>query len=184
MRRRMMKSKIHRATVTDANLHYVGSITLDTDLMARADILEHEQVPVLDIDNGARFETYAIQGGPGEVCLNGAAARLVQPGDKVIVITYADYERRRARGLRARRRPRRRRPTGPVTLRRGRAPVGLTPIPSRPRDPVSWSSPRAGDAPRSRPGARRSICWSWAAAWPGCRPRCAPRAPTACGSAC
>ncbi|HEY5153170.1 MAG TPA: aspartate 1-decarboxylase [Acidimicrobiales bacterium] len=91
MRRRMMKSKIHRATVTDANLHYVGSISLDTDLMARADIREHEQVHVLDIDNGARFETYAIPGGPGEVCLNGAAARLVQPGDRVIVITYADY---------------------------------------------------------------------------------------------
>ena len=91
MRRRMMKSKIHRATVTDANLHYIGSITLDTELMARADIREHEQVHVLDIDNGARFETYAIPGGPGEVCLNGAAARLVQPGDRVIVITYADY---------------------------------------------------------------------------------------------
>ena len=92
MRRRMMKSKVHRATVTDANLHYVGSITLDTELMARADIREHEQVHVLDIDNGARFETYAIPGGPGDVCLNGAAARLVQPGDRVIVITYADYE--------------------------------------------------------------------------------------------
>jgi aspartate 1-decarboxylase len=92
MRRRMMKSKVHRATVTDANLHYVGSITLDTRLMELADIREHEQVHVLDIDNGARFETYAIPGGPGDVCLNGAAARLVQPGDRVIVITYADYE--------------------------------------------------------------------------------------------
>ncbi len=92
MRRRMMKSKVHRATVTDANLHYVGSITLDTTLMALADIRENEQVHVLDIDNGARFETYAIPGGPGDVCLNGAAARLVQPGDRVIVITYADYE--------------------------------------------------------------------------------------------
>ncbi|HUF34286.1 MAG TPA: aspartate 1-decarboxylase [Acidimicrobiales bacterium] len=92
MRRRMMKSKIHRATVTGADLHYVGSISLDTDLMARADIREHEQVTVLDIDNGARFETYAITGEAGEVCLNGAAARLVQPGDRVIVITYADYE--------------------------------------------------------------------------------------------
>ena len=91
MHRRMMKSKIHRATVTDANLHYIGSITLDTELMALADIREHEQVHVLDIDNGARFETYAIPGGPGDVCLNGAAARLVQPGDKVIIITYADY---------------------------------------------------------------------------------------------
>ncbi len=92
MRRRMLKSKIHRATVTDANLNYVGSITLDTRLMELADIREHEQVAVLDIDNGARFETYAIAGGPGEVCLNGAAARLVHPGDKVIVITYADYD--------------------------------------------------------------------------------------------
>jgi aspartate 1-decarboxylase len=92
MRRRMMKSKIHRACVTDANLHYVGSITLDTRLMELADIREWEQVSVLDIDNGARFETYAIPGGSGDVCLNGAAARLVQPGDRVIVITYADYD--------------------------------------------------------------------------------------------
>ncbi len=92
MRRRMMKSKIHRATVSDANLHYVGSITLDTELMALADIREWEQVTIVDIDNGARFETYAINGGPGDVCLNGAAARLVHPGDRVIVITYADYE--------------------------------------------------------------------------------------------
>lgn len=88
----MLKSKLHRATVTDANLDYVGSISLDTHLMELADIVEHEQVAVLDIDNGARFETYAIAGGPGEVCLNGAAARLVEPGDKVIVLTYADYE--------------------------------------------------------------------------------------------
>jgi aspartate 1-decarboxylase len=92
MRRRMMKSKIHRATVTDANLDYVGSISLDPELMRLSDIREWEQVAVLDIDNGARFETYAIVGGPGEVTLNGAAARLVQRGDKVIVITYADYE--------------------------------------------------------------------------------------------
>jgi aspartate 1-decarboxylase len=92
MRRRMMKSKIHRATVTGANLNYVGSISLDTGLMAQADIREWEQVAVLDIDNGARFETYAIPGGPGEICLNGAAARLVHTGDRVIVITYADYE--------------------------------------------------------------------------------------------
>ncbi len=92
MRRRMMKSKIHRATVTDANLNYVGSITIDTDLMAAADLLENEQVHILDIDNGARFETYVIPGGPGDMCLNGAAARLVQPGDKIIVVSYADYE--------------------------------------------------------------------------------------------
>jgi aspartate 1-decarboxylase len=88
----MMKSKIHRATVTSADLNYVGSISLDPALMDRADILEWEQVAVLDIDNGARFETYAILGEPGQVQLNGAAARLVHPGDKVIVITYADYE--------------------------------------------------------------------------------------------
>jgi aspartate 1-decarboxylase len=92
MRRRMMKSKIHRATVTGADLHYVGSISLDTRLMGAADIREWEQVSVLDIENGARFETYAIAGEPGQVQLNGAAARLVQPGDRVIVITYADYE--------------------------------------------------------------------------------------------
>lgn len=91
MRRRMMKSKIHRATVTAAELHYVGSISIDPRLMELADILPFEQVSVLDIDNGARFETYAIQGGEGEICLNGAAARLVMPGDKVIVLTYADY---------------------------------------------------------------------------------------------
>ena len=92
MRRRMMKSKIHRATVTDANLNYVGSITIDTDLMAAADLLENEQVHILDINNGARFETYVIPGGPGDMCLNGAAARLVQPGDKIIVVSYADYD--------------------------------------------------------------------------------------------
>ncbi len=93
MRRRMMKSKIHRATVTGADLHYVGSITLDPELLEGADIAEYEQVHVLDIDNGARFETYAISGvrGSGDCCLNGAAARLVSPGDKIIVITYGDY---------------------------------------------------------------------------------------------
>ena len=88
----MLKSKIHRATVTGADLHYVGSISIDPALLVRADIREHEQVAVLDIDNGARFETYAIVGEPGEVCVNGAAARLVAPGDRVIVLTYADYE--------------------------------------------------------------------------------------------
>jgi aspartate 1-decarboxylase len=94
MRRRMMKSKIHRMTVTDANLNYVGSITLDPDLLDLADIREWEQVVIVDINNGARFETYAILGerGSGDCCLNGAAARLVQPGDKIIVITYGEYE--------------------------------------------------------------------------------------------
>ncbi|MDP4014429.1 MAG: aspartate 1-decarboxylase [Candidatus Nanopelagicales bacterium] len=92
MRRRMMKSKIHRATVTDAHLEYVGSVSLDPRLMTLADILVGEQVQILDIDNGSRFETYAIEGRPGECCVNGAAARLVHPGDKVIILTYADYE--------------------------------------------------------------------------------------------
>ena len=91
MNRTMMKSKVHRATITGANLDYVGSITLDRNLMDLADIREFEQVAVLDIDNGARFETYAMEGGPGDVILNGAAARLVQPGDRVIVITYGSY---------------------------------------------------------------------------------------------
>jgi aspartate 1-decarboxylase len=94
MQRRMMKSKVHRATVTDANLHYVGSVTIDLDLMEAADLLEHEQVAIVDIDNGARLETYVIAGqrGSGDLCLNGAAARLVAPGDRVIVISYADYD--------------------------------------------------------------------------------------------
>ena len=94
MRRRMMKSKIHRATVTDADLHYVGSITIDRDLMDLANLLEFEQVAVVDIDNGARLETYVIEGerGSGSVCLNGAAARLVAPGDRVIIISYAEYD--------------------------------------------------------------------------------------------
>ena len=92
MRRIMMKSKIHRATVVGADLNYIGSITLDPALMELADIVEHEQVHVLDIDNGARFETYVIRGGPGDVIVNGAAARLVHSGDKIIVISYAHYD--------------------------------------------------------------------------------------------
>ncbi len=92
--RTMLKSKIHRATVTDANLNYVGSITIDPDLLDAADILPYEQVAIVDISNGARFETYAIEGprGGGDICLNGAAARLVQPGDLVIVLTYAQFD--------------------------------------------------------------------------------------------
>ncbi len=94
MQRVMLKSKIHRATVTGCDLHYVGSITIDPDLLAAADILEHEQVHVLDIDNGARFETYTIAGEPGSgvVQINGAAARLVHRGDTIIVVSYANYE--------------------------------------------------------------------------------------------
>lgn len=90
----MLKSKVHRATVTGSDLNYVGSITLDRDLLETADIREHELVHVLDIDNGARFTTYAIAGerASGEVTLNGAAARLVHTGDKIIVLSYASYD--------------------------------------------------------------------------------------------
>ncbi len=94
MRRRMMKSKVHRATVTDADVHYVGSITVDRDLMDAADLLEFEQVAVVDVDNGARLETYVIEGerGSGAICLNGAAAHLIHPGDRVILISYCEVD--------------------------------------------------------------------------------------------
>ncbi|QWU14601.1 L-aspartate 1-decarboxylase [Paenibacillus sophorae] len=95
MYRHMMKSKIHRATVTEANLNYVGSITIDEDLMEAADLLENEKVQIVDNNNGSRLETYVIPGprGSGVICLNGAAARLVQPGDTVIIISYAMLSR-------------------------------------------------------------------------------------------
>jgi len=104
MRRTLMKSKIHRATVTDANLHYQGSVTIDPLLMAAADILENERVDVLDVTNGHRLSTYAIPGAPGrgEVCLNGAAAHLVARGDLVILVTYAEFEEEEARRHRPR----------------------------------------------------------------------------------
>ena len=93
MLRVMCKSKIHRATVTDANINYVGSITLDSSLMSAADILPYEKVQVVDVTNGSRLETYAIPGeaGSGEVCINGAAARLIHPGDLVIIMSYGLY---------------------------------------------------------------------------------------------
>ena len=99
MRRTMMKSKIHRATVTGANLHYQGSVTVDPLLLAEADLLENERVEIYDVTNGNRFATYAIPGAPGkgEICLNGAAAHLVAKGDLVILATYADYEDHEAR---------------------------------------------------------------------------------------
>ncbi len=101
MLRTMLKSKLHRATVTEANLNYVGSITIDQELLAAADILVGEQVQVVNINNGARLETYVIAGpaGSGVVCLNGAAARLVQPGDKVIIITYVAVDDKEAAAL-------------------------------------------------------------------------------------
>jgi aspartate 1-decarboxylase len=94
MQRTMLKSKIHRATVTDCDLHYVGSITIDPELLEAADINEFEQVAVVDIDNGARFETYTIAGerGSGDMKVNGAAARLVHHGDTIIVISYGGYD--------------------------------------------------------------------------------------------
>lgn len=93
MKRIMFKSKIHRARVTQAELYYEGSITIDQDLMRLADILEYEKVQVVNVNNGNRFETYALKGdaGTGVVCLNGAAARLGHIGDEVIIITYAEY---------------------------------------------------------------------------------------------
>jgi aspartate 1-decarboxylase len=97
----MFKSKIHRATVTQADLHYVGSITVDEDLMDAADLLVGEQVQVVDIDNGARLETYLIAGprGSGVIGINGAAARLVQPGDLVIIMSYAAMSDEEARSF-------------------------------------------------------------------------------------
>jgi aspartate 1-decarboxylase len=91
MLRNMMKAKIHRATVTEANLNYVGSITIDKDLLDALDILPNEKVQIVNNNNGARLETYVIEGEPGSgvICLNGAAARLVQEGDIVIIIAYA-----------------------------------------------------------------------------------------------
>lgn len=99
MFRTMMKAKIHRATVTEANLQYVGSVTIDEDILDRVDILPNEKVQIVNNNNGARLETYVIPGerGSGTICLNGAAARLVQPGDHVIIISYAMMDEATAR---------------------------------------------------------------------------------------
>ncbi|MHB9094128.1 MAG: aspartate 1-decarboxylase [Eubacteriales bacterium] len=102
MFRTMLKSKIHRAKVTEAALNYVGSITIDETLMEAADILPNEKVQIVNNNNGARFETYVIKGArdSGVLCLNGAAARLVQPGDRVIIISYALVDNREAADFR------------------------------------------------------------------------------------
>lgn len=102
--RTMLKSKIHRATVTGANVDYEGSLTLDPALMSAADILPFEQVHVLDVDNGARLVTYAIEGEPGsgQVIINGAAARLISPGDTVIILSFVQLEEEAARRHRPR----------------------------------------------------------------------------------
>jgi aspartate 1-decarboxylase len=91
MQRQMLKSKIHRATVTACDVDYIGSIAIDAELMRQADLLPNEQVHVWDVENGARLVTYAIEGDPGQIQLNGAAARLVSEGDKVIIVSYAAY---------------------------------------------------------------------------------------------
>lgn len=99
MKRTLFKSKIHRATVTDADLDYEGSVTIDEELMRAADILQYERVDIWNVTNGSRLSTYALAGaaGSGVVCINGAAARLVQPGDKVIIATFAEVEEAEAR---------------------------------------------------------------------------------------
>jgi len=96
-----MKSKIHRAVVTEANLDYVGSITIDEDLMDASDIIENEKVQIVDNNNGNRFETYVIKGerGSGMICLNGAAARLVHPGDIIIIISYGIFDKEEAKSF-------------------------------------------------------------------------------------
>ena len=99
MRLNMLKGKIHRATVKQAALDYVGSITIDVDLLETSGIIEYEKVQIVDVDNGARFETYAIAGerGSGMICLNGAAARCVQPNDKIIIMCYCDMDEEEAK---------------------------------------------------------------------------------------
>ena len=99
MRRTLMKSKLHRATVTMADLDYVGSVTIDRDLMDVADLLPHERVQVLDVSNGARLETYVLEGerGSGVIGINGAAAHLIHPGDLVLIVSYADLDDEEAR---------------------------------------------------------------------------------------
>lgn len=97
----MLKSKIHRAVVTQADLNYVGSITIDKNLMTAANILEYEQVQIVDVNNASRFETYVIEGeaGSGIVCLNGAAARLVQKGDNIIIMSYCQVDSQKAKTI-------------------------------------------------------------------------------------
>ncbi len=101
MLRNMFKAKLHRATVTDANLNYEGSVTIDKDLLDASGILEFEKVDIWNITNGSRFSTYVLEGrrGSGEICLNGAAARLVQVGDRVIIATFAMMEEKELEGF-------------------------------------------------------------------------------------
>ncbi|MGI9080404.1 MAG: aspartate 1-decarboxylase [Acidimicrobiales bacterium] len=148
MRRRMLKSKIHRALVTATDLHYEGSVTIDAELMALADIRDWEQVAVLDIDNGARFETYAIPGTRGELQLNGAAARLVEVGHRVIVLTYAEFTEAELESFS---------PTV-VQVDADNRPVGHDPGPERPseRDPGP-ERPSERDPGPERPSERDPV---------------------------
>ena len=155
MLRTMMKSKIHRATVTQADLHYVGSVTVDEDLLEAADLLPGELVHIVDVTNGARIETYTIAGerGSGVLGINGAAARLVHPGDVVILIAYGQMDDRRGEGLRAERRLRRRRqPDRRHRLGPRRGPARQRPRPRRPAQ-LRPQRPRRAVKP---PGVRRS----------------------------
>lgn len=95
----VLKSKLHRATVTDANLEYEGSISIDPALYQAAEMYKYERVEIFNLNTGARFATYIIQGGPGEICLNGAAARLAQKGDKVIIVSYTQKEEAEMEGF-------------------------------------------------------------------------------------
>ena len=134
MFRTMLKSKIHRAVVTQADLHYVGSLTLDEDLMDAADLLAGEKVQIVDIDNGARLETYVIPGqrGSGVIGINGAAARLIHPGDLVIVISYATVADADAKGIVPR----------VVMVDRENRPIAFT---SDPAEPVPGTDTVRGD---------------------------------------
>ena len=100
MHRTLLKSKIHRARVTEADLDYIGSVSIDPVLLEGADIREYEQVEIYDVTSGSRLSTYAIEGSPGEICINGAAAHLVRPDDLVIICSYASYSEEEARSHR------------------------------------------------------------------------------------
>src|SRR5690554_2119459 len=104
MYRNMLKTKLHQVVVTDTNLNYMGSITIDRDIIEKGDILSNERVQVVNINTGARFETYVIPGerGSGDICLNGAAARMVQPGDRVIIMSYVQVTEEEAQNWQAR----------------------------------------------------------------------------------
>ena len=142
MLRTMLKSKIHRATVTQADLHYVGSVTIDADLMDAADLLPGEQVAIVDVTNGARLETYVIEGerGTGVIGINGAAAHLVHEGDLVIIISYA---------------------TLPTSTRGRRSPSSTSPTAhgSRPTSSAARAAPASSASTARRPAWSTPVTW-------------------------